>query len=214
MMACLTRHRLPRITCAIAALSSLACAQRALPDPRVAAQRWADALSAGDRDALYALLTESARREHGRDGVARFLKSDREELLALGRAATAPNALLETSADVAFDDDRRARVVLEDGQYRVAAAGALPAGATSPRDALRELRDVLSQRSFAGLLRVLTHASAESLDAGLEDLVGALAEPSALEIDVEGRKATAQLPGGHTVTLEREDGIWRVKEFD
>jgi hypothetical protein len=214
MMARATRHRLPRMTCALAALSSLACAQRALPDPRVAAQRWTDALSAGDGDALYALLTDSARREHGRDGVGRFLATDREELLALGRAATARTAVLQTSADVTFAGDRRARVVLEDGQYRVAAAGALPAGATSPRDALRELRDVLSQRSFAGLLRVLTRASSQSLGDGLEDLVEALTEPSTLQIDVEGRRATAQLPGGHTVTLEREDGIWRVKEFD
>jgi hypothetical protein len=35
-----------------------------------------------------------------------------------------------------------------------------------------------------------------------------------VQIDVEGRRATARLAGGHTVTLEREDGIWRVKEFD
>jgi hypothetical protein len=105
-------------------------------------------------------------------------------------------------------------VVLEEGRFRVAAAAALPAGAESPRDALRELRDVLAQRSFAGLLRVLTQESAQSLDGGLEDVVQALAEPSTVPIEVEGRRATARLPGGHTVTLEREDGIWRVKEFD
>jgi hypothetical protein len=171
-------------------------------------------LQSGDEAAVYALLSEDARRAHGHDGVARLISSDRRELVALGQAATSPRAVLETRADVAFGADRTARVVLEEGRYRVAAAGALPAGAESPRDALRELRDVLAQRSFAGLLRVLTRESAQSLDAGLEDLVEALAEPSTLQLDVEGRRATAQLPGGHTVTLEREDGIWRVKEFD
>jgi hypothetical protein len=192
----------------------LACAPKPLPDPRVAARQWAEAVQAKDEDAMYALLTDGARRAHGRDGVARLLATDREELLGLARAATASTAVIETHADVSFGGDRTARVVLEEGQFRVAAAAALPAGAESPRDALRELRDVLSQRSFAGLLRVLTRESAQSLDGGLEDVVEALAEPSTVPIDVEGRRATARLPGGHTVTLEREDGIWRVKEFD
>lgn len=192
----------------------LACAPKALPDPRVAARQWADAVEAGDEAALYALLSDDARRAQGRDGVARSLATDKRELLALGRAAAAPTAALETRADVTFGSDRTARVVLEEGRFRIAAAAALPAGAESPRDALRELRDVLARRSFAGLLRVLTRDSAQSLDGGLEDIVGALAEPSTVRIDVEGRRATAQLPGGHTVTLEREDGIWRVKEFD
>ncbi len=191
-----------------------ACAPRALPDPRVAARQWANAVEAGDDAALYAMLTDEARSAHGRDGVARSLATDKRELLALGRAAAAPTAVLETRADVVFSADRTARVVLEEGLFRVAAAAALPAGAESPRGALRELRDVLARRSFAGLLRVLTRDSARSLDGGLEDLVDALAEPSTVRVDVEGRRATAQLPGGHTVTLEREDGIWRVKEFD
>ena len=73
---------------------------------------------------------------------------------------------------------------------------------------------MLARRSVAGLLRVLTRESAESLDTGLSKLVEALAEPASVELDVEGRRATAQLPGGHKVTLEREDGIWHVKDFD
>jgi hypothetical protein len=191
-----------------------ACAPKALPDPRVAARRWVEAVQANDKNAVYALLTDAARRAHGRDGVGRLLTTDRDEMLGLARATTASTAQLETHADVTFAADRTARVVLEEGRFRVAAAAALPAGAESPRDALRELRDVLAQRSFAGLLRVLTKESAQSLDGGLEDVVEALAEPSTVSIDVEGRRATARLPGGHSVTLEREDGIWRVKEFD
>lgn len=191
-----------------------ACAPKPLPDPRLTARRWVDAIQAGDADATYALLTDTARRQHGRDGVARLLTADRRELLSLGQAAMASTAVLATRADVRFGGDRTARVVLEEGRFRVAAAAALPVGAESPRDALRELREVLVQRSFAGLLRVLTRQSAESLDGGLEDLIEALAEPSTAQIDVEGRRATARLPGGHSITLEHEDGIWRVKEFD
>ena len=199
---------------ATAMLWCSACASQPLPDPREAARHWAAAVEAGDEAAAYALLTDGARRAVGRQGVARLLASERRELVALGRGAAAPEAQLETSADVVFGNDRRARVVLEEGRYRIAAAGALPVGAVTPRDALRELRDVLARGSLAGLLRVLTRESAESLATGLSQLVEALGEPSSVELDVEGRRATAQLPGGHTVTLEREDGIWHVKDFD
>jgi hypothetical protein len=209
-----TRHGLVRFATALLALGALACSRHALPDPRLTAQRWAAAVESGNEEEMYALLSAPARQAHGQAGVARLLASDRRELVALARAGAASTAALETSASVVFADERTARVVLEGGQFRVAAAGALPAGAATPRDALRELREVLAQRSFAGLLRVLTRDSARSLDGGLDDLVEALAESSSVEIDVEGRRATAQLPGGHTVKLEREDGIWRVKEFD
>lgn len=209
----------PNAACLVAASATAmlwcsACASQALPDPREAARHWAAAVEAGDESAAYALLSASARRAYGHQGVARLLSSERRELLALGRGAAARNAVLETSADVDFGNDRQARVVLEGGRYRIAAAGALPVGAATPRDALRELRDVLARRSVAGLLRVLTRESSEALATGLAQLVEALAEPSTVELDVEGRRATAQLPGGHTVTLEREDGIWHVKDFD
>src|SRR5262245_43996996 len=118
----LSRTRAMRLVAATAALSGWACASQALPDPRDAARRWAEAVQAGDAAAAYGLLTASARRAHGREGVARLLQSERSELLSLGRAAAAPTALLETSADVDFGNDRRARVVLEEGRFRVAAA--------------------------------------------------------------------------------------------
>jgi hypothetical protein len=190
------------------------CASQTIPDPRVAAQHWEQAVRAGDESAMYSLLTDAARRAQGRQGVARLLQQHRAELQALARSVASPNARLDTTAEVAYPGDRAARVVLEGGGFKVAAAGALPAAAASPRDALRELRDVLARRSFAGLLRVLTRDTAQVVESSLQDFVNALDEPSALEIELEGRRATARLPGGHTVQLEHEDGVWRVKDFD
>jgi hypothetical protein len=209
-----TRHGLVALASALLSLGASACARQALPDPRLAAQRWAAAVEAGNAREMYSLLSNSARQSYGQPGVERLLASDRKELVALARVGASSSAVLATTADVAFEDHRTARVVFEGGEFRVAAAGALPAGAATPRDALNELRSVLAQRSFAGLLRVLTRDSARTLDGGLAELVDALAEAQSVEIDVEGRRAKALLPGGHTVTLEREDGIWRVKEFD
>ena len=78
----------------------------------------------------------------------------------------------------------------------------------------RRSQMVLARRSFAGLLRVLTADAARSLDAQLASVVEALGDPTTVDIEVDGRRATARLPGGHTVKLEREDGAWRVRDFD
>jgi hypothetical protein len=163
---------------------------------------------------VYALLSSSAREALGRKGVEQVLARDRQELIAAASAATNANARATTSARVEYSEERIAAVVLEDGAFRVEAAAALPARAASPEDALRELREVLARRSFAGLLRVLTADAARSLDAQLASVVEALADPATVEIEVDGRRATARLPGGHTVKLEQEDGAWRIRDFD
>jgi len=199
---------------ALPALTCLACAAPQIPDPRLTAQRWSEALVRADVEAVYGLLSEPAQQALGREGVKQVLDRDRKELVAAAASATNVNARVETVARVSFPGERSASLVLEDGRFLVVAAAALPAHAASPEDALQELREVLARRSFAGLLRVLTADSGRALDAQLASVVDALRDPATVEIEVDGRRATARLPGGHTVKLEREDGIWRVRDFD
>jgi len=199
---------------ALPALTCLACAAPQIPDPRLAAQRWSEALVRGDAELVYGLLSQSAQQALGREGVKQVLERDRKELIAAAASATAVNARVETLARVSYSGERSASLVLEDGRFRIAAAAALPAHAATPEDALEELREVLARRSFAGLLRVLTADAGRALDAQLASVVDALGDPATVEIEVDGRRATARLPGGHTVKLEREDGAWRVRDFD
>ncbi len=198
----------------LSTLACWACSGPQIPDPKLAAKSWNEALQRGDASAVHALLSESARQAWGREGVQRVLARERKELLAIASAATAANAQLETSARVSYGDGHAASVVLEDGEFRVAAAAALPARAATPEAALQELREVLARRSFAGLLRVLTADAGSTLDSHLTSVVAALADPGAADIQIDGRRATVRLPGGHTVKLEREDGAWRVRDFD
>jgi hypothetical protein len=185
-----------------------------MADPQAAAKRWAQAVQRGDAEAVLAEMSLEAQRAHGRDGIARLLADNREELGAQAGWINGAETRLSVEATLVQGDDRSARLVLEDGSVRVAAASALPAAARAPVDALRELRAVLERRSYEGLLRVLTRAARESLEDSLEALVRALQEPATQHLQIEGRRATARLPGGHTVKLEREDGVWRVKDFD
>jgi hypothetical protein len=200
---------------ALPALTCLACAAPQIPDPKLTAQLWSEALARGDAETVYGLLSGSAQQALGRGGVKQVLERDRKELVAAAASATSANARVETLARVNYSSgEHSASLVLEDGKFRIAAAAALPAHAASPEDALQELREVLTRRSFAGLLRVLTVDAGRALDAQLASVVEALGDPATVELEVDGRRATARLPGGHTVKLEREDGAWRVRDFD
>jgi len=195
-------------------LACSACARPVLPDPRAAVLRFREAALAGDADAIYSLLDERSQRSYGRHGVARLVRDGRTELSRTAKALSERGVAIETTAELAFRDGEVAVLVAQDGQFRVQAAGALPAGARSPAEALAELRRALGRRSYPALVRVLTQESRGALEQDLRSLVQGLESPGALDIQVDGDSAEVEVVGGHWVKLKREAGVWRVKDFD
>jgi hypothetical protein len=195
-------------------LSVLGCTREVMPDPRSAAREWDEALRRDDRKAIYGMLTAASQRAYGTRGVDKLLSDNRSEILARAQAARSTDARLRATATLGYGDGQLAELVLEDGRFRLLGDEALPLEAQSPADALRQLRAALQRRSYGALLRLLTGETRWMLESELQALVDALEEPGSLQIKVEGRRAKASLPGGHTVTLEHEDGVWTIKDFD
>jgi hypothetical protein len=52
------------------------------------------------------------------------------------------------------------------------------------------------------------------MENNMRSLVNGLEEPETLDIDVEGDRAEVELPDGHTVRLKREEGVWKIEDFD
>jgi hypothetical protein len=198
----------------LAALSCLAvgCGGPALPDPQKAAQAYADAAVRGDSDRIYALLSREARRSIGRDGARRMVRDAQKELQAQGRALRAPGATVEAQAEVLLADGSEVELSLEDGTFRVDAAATLPSAARTPAQALDGLRRALARRSYPALLRVLSLEARSALERDLRGLVQGLEDPTALDVRVSGDRAEIELPGGHSVSLKREHGVWRVED--
>lgn len=187
---------------------------RALPDPREAAHAYVEALEKGDAETVHAMMSERSRRELHVEDVRRLMDEAREELVAQAKAASDPNATVQATARVRYADGEEATLELEDGEFKVSSADALPALARTPEQALAQLRRVLARRSYAGLTRVLSPSARSALESDLGSLVEALAHPEGLEIDVQGESASVRVEGGHVVKLRRERGIWYVEDFD
>ncbi len=191
----------------------VACGPRVMPDPRDAARAYARAAAAGDADALYEMMTSEGRQSHGRDGVQRLVEETRPELQRRSQSLSKGPLLAAARAELGYGDGEVAVLELEEGTFRVGAAATLPAGATTPHQALADLRRALAQRSYAALARVLADGNRRHLEEQLTSLVRSLEDPEGADVSVQGDRATVTLPEGHLVSLRREQGVWKVEDF-
>jgi hypothetical protein len=193
---------------------ALACSGRSVPDPRSAAEEYAQAASRGDGDAIYEMMTTSAQKSRSRDDVKRLVAEQRGELAEQAKSLTTKDARVEAVARLRYEDGEEAQLELREGHFWITSSGALPGGSRTPEQALDQLRRVLARRSYAGLMRVLTPATRGAVEQDLRSLVSGLERPETLHVDVAGDGAVVTIPGGHSVKLKREGGVWRVDDFD
>jgi hypothetical protein len=204
---------------ALAALAAgaaplLACTGHSVPDPRLAADDYATAATRGDADAIYDMMTTSAQRSRSREDVRRLVAEQRGELAAQAKLVTGRDARVEATARLRYEDGEEAQLELRDGRFWITSSGALPGGSRTPEQALDQLRRVLARRSYAGLMRVLSPATRAAIEQDLRSLVAGLERPDTLHVQTTGESAVVAVPGGHTVKLKRDGGVWRVDDFD
>ena len=190
------------------------CTGHAVPDPKSAADDYAAAASRGDADAIYEMMTTSAQKSRSRDDVRRLVKEQRGELAEQAKLVTARDARVEATARLRYEDGEEAQLELRDGRFWITSSGALPGGSRTPEQALDQLRRVLARRSYAGLMRVLTPATRAAIEQDLRSLVSGLERPETLHVQITGETAVVTVPGGHSVKLKRDGGVWRVDDFD
>jgi hypothetical protein len=178
----------------------------ALADMRSAVERQ-------DVDAIYAMLDADARAALTKADVKALLGQSKREIDQRLTALTKPGAQVVQHAHVRYSDGEQSTLTFERGRYRVTSAGAFPSTARSPAEALGDLRRALARHSYTALMLVLSSDSRAALQLQIGGLVEALEQPEALEIQVDGDTATASAPGGHRVELRREDGVWKVRDF-
>lgn len=204
-----------RLRCGIglSMFAALACAGQSVTPPRPMLDELKTAVERKDSAALHALLDTEARRASSPQEVERLLSESRAELLERARAFTSDSARVTTTAVVRYPDGGSATLRFEDGRFRIA-SGATLAGASTPVEALGELRSALVTRNTSALERVLTDDTRVSLARQLDGLVLGLEQPETLHVERRGETARVSIPGGHWVELRREDGVWRVRDFE
>ena len=94
----------------------IGCSGRAVPDPRTAAEEYAQAASRGDGDAIYEMMTTSAQKSRSREDVKRLVAEQRGELAEQAKSLTAKDARVEAVARLRYDDGEEAPHELREGR--------------------------------------------------------------------------------------------------
>src|SRR5450432_645959 len=207
----------PPASCLVLALLlglAVGCAEARVPDPKLTAERYAEAARSGDSERIFALLSRESQRDFGHQGTRKLVEQSRAELSRQGAALLRPGARVEALAEIRFDDGESALLQLTDGVFRLSSLGTVPSQAQSPAEALGDFRRALARRSYPALLGVLSLETRSALEGDLKSLVEGLENPETLDVKVSGDSAVVQVPGGHQVKLHREGGVWRIQDFD
>ena len=212
------RHRAPAAICAdfffSIGFACAGCTRAPMPDPREAVAAYEAAAAKGDARAIYAMLSEEARKALKPADVERIVADERGEIATQAKAVAEPGSSMRASARVRYADGEDATLDVEDGSFRVSSADGLPAAARTPAAALEQLRRALARRSYAGLMRVLSPATRSAIETDLRSLVDGLSHSQELDVQVSGDVASVQIQGGHFVKLRREGEVWKVEDFD
>lgn len=188
------------------------CATRTVPDPAPVARSFARACERGDSKAVHDLLGADQKRALSVDAVRARLAEHGSA--ARCHALAAGPVLVSGTATMQFSTGDTATVVIEQGEPRIAAAGALPGGAGTPEAALASFRGSLVRWLAGSSLGPLTTSTHDRTDERLRALAKGLQRPESLFVEVAGDRAKVDVEPGHFVSLRREGGLWRVEAFE
>lgn len=191
-----------------------ACSRPSLPDPQAAIRAYAEAVERGDANRLYQLMTRASQERYGRAGAERMLREAHEELRGPAASLLTSVPQPRITASVRFVDGEEAMLLMEDGRLGIRSVDALPYGARTPEEALAGLRAALARRSYPALVRILSSETRATLESDMRTLVEGLQEPRTLDVKVRDNEAEVEVPGGHSVKLKREAGVWKIRDFD
>lgn len=202
------------LRCVTIVMVLTACGASApVPPPQTAVERYLKAIEAQDSAGMYALLSPERRQGVGAEQFQQRVADTRTELTESAQRIRDTGTPAEASAVVTLEDGETVQLVLENGQWRIAAGLLDAASLRTPNDAVQTLHRVLVRRDLAGLLALLTREERTSWEAAFGRMIESTADPLDWETEVRGDEATVRTTGGGVILLHRESGRWRVQDI-
>ncbi len=213
---------------ALVLATSAACTPQAkTPNPREALDRYTTALSEGRLRDAYALLSDEAKKSVSYEAFERMARENPEEIRALVAALERPTSPPYVTARVTTEDGDTLLLIYEDGAWRVDASAVDLYGQATPEQAVGSFVRAYENSRYDILMRFVPKADREGLDeqklraawegeqkAEMDQLTQVLAAalPTA-QIELLGDRATLAYGTSGTVELIREDGAWKIEDF-
>ncbi|HZS38768.1 MAG TPA: hypothetical protein VFF06_18175 [Polyangia bacterium] len=202
---------------AVALTALIGCARApsvARPETGLAAYR--RALERDDARAAYALLAADVRQRVTEAEFAarwRATVEERKNQSAQLQVAVTERQVTE-HARVVRADGRSSFAVLEQAGWRVTAPRSSEPGPQTPEEALRRFARALEQHSLESLLALLSDPLRGLVEHEIEERLGRLKKALGQPVTVDGDHARVLYDPRFHVDLKRENGTWRVADFN
>ena len=213
-----------RATFALFALALTACGAVTVVDRPATdgLQAYIDALRGDDPRAAWSLLAKAARQQTTFDEFRDQWESSETER---AQQAERLETLLQRDADlgeraaVEYDDGKTAFLRREDGDWRLDTGILSRTVAGAPRDAIALFSKALKQRSFERVLAILTRQRRDALSREVGRFASSLERnrSSVAILQTAPDRAVMRWEDDgvlYRIQLAREDGEWRVDDFD
>jgi hypothetical protein len=191
------------------------CAPRAGRPPATGVRAWLQAEARDDPRAAYRTLSRELRRSLPEAQFAtrwRALAEERHgQAAALRALGDRPPT---TRAHGLWRDSSEVTLVREPGGWRLAAARITTAGAPSPEDAVLRFTEALERHDLDGLLDLMADPLRSQVERELLDRLQRLKASLHKEIQVNDNKARLRFDDRYYLDLVRENGRWRVSDFN
>ncbi len=204
-----------------------ACSGPSATRPLGAVDAYVRALEVADYDRAYDLMSDHYKKDHTRDEFVRMMRESPRDVKETAERLKSGKRQVDVRATYVFDDlhDEMA-LVEEDGAWRIDSNPLDYYPQDTPKNALRSFIRAVQLKRWDVLVRFVPKAygmSAEQLKAEFEgeraqeidDLIRKLKAALDTEspIQVEGEEARLQYGDRAEIVFKKEDGSWKIDDF-
>jgi hypothetical protein len=202
-----------------------ACGGPSATRPLGAIDAYVKAIESGDYDRAYELMSDRYRKEHTREEFVRLLRESPRDVKETARRLKSGDRQVAVRATYVYDDLRDELVLVEeDGAWRIDVNPLDYYPQDTPKNTLRSFVRAVELKRYDVLVRFVPKAYGMNEDKirmefegeraqEISDLLTKLRAAGDGPIDVQGDAAVLPYADHAKILFVREDGLWKIEDF-
>lgn len=182
--------------------------------PQKVVDQYVAAIRTNRPDLAYDLLDEAVRRRVSKNEFSTRWRNARGELEDQARGLESAKTKPAVRATVTFGDGVTADLVFIKGEWRISEGITVKLQAATPTDALRAFVKAVEERDYQAVMQLVSKSMRETIEREISDRLERLKKSLDREIEVTGNKARFQYDRRYKIELIKEDGQWKILDFD
>lgn len=182
-------------------------------------RRYLDAIEADDPDTAYSFMDKDYRKRVPKKTYKKRWKTYRQEMLALARRtreAAKKKKKISVDAKAEFKSGQKVTLVWErkEKAWRLKGGAGTSFAGTGPKSTLLSLVRAVKKRDFGSFLKLLSRGRRKALLQAIFKRLERLKANIDRSVERRGTRIRFQYDSRYYIDLIREDGVWKIYDFN